>query len=608
MTNIDQYNPYPSFQPGQAEAIHQILEAFENGEKVVELNAPTAAGKSLDLYVVGRILSEMVQGRVIYTTPLVALVNQLEDTKAFSAMPVLKGKANYKCPVLQEALGDSKACADDCPYDTWDDAREANQVCASCQYQMARTKFMASNFGATTLARYQMPGPIRQETTILLIDESAGLEKTLIDRATLLMPEEVDLRNLIPSLTAYYHKLTKIVDELSKQIQLTKDLKTKVKLNQERSKADREAHKCTKVLAHLDAGHPYIIDKDRKFRLLDGRSEFEAMIEGLEFVVLASGTPTTGILTDKYQEVRIQHPIPVENRLCIYEPIGSMSYQERNKTAPKIASRIAELHNAHHKKTMVHCGSYVVASMIYDSMPASVKAITILQEQKDREGSKNKFLKASEAIFLSVNFEEGLDLKGPDYPTNVIAKMTFENIKDEFVMARNERDRYKRYNMNTAVSVMQAAGRCTRTVTDYSRTYILDSSWQGFYARCNKLFQPWFKAALRNGNEPEIHQAEYVQVNSQPEQKPANTYKNTSKPVGTPIRTPVEQAILYLAGQCDGAVTKDGVGFNGRDTDFGHSLADWLTSGKYWSAKQAAAATKIAKTYTKQLAKAGINI
>jgi len=332
------------------------------------------------------------------------------------------------------------------------------------------------------------------------------------------------------------------------------------------------------------------------------------MIEGLEFVVLASGTPTTGILTDKYQEVRIQHPIPVENRLCIYEPIGSMSYQERNKTAPKIASRIAELHNAHHKKTMVHCGSYVVASMIYDSMPASVKAITILQEQKDREGSKNKFLKASEAIFLSVNFEEGLDLKGPDYPTNVIAKMTFENIKDEFVMARNERDRYKRYNMNTAVSVMQAAGRCTRTVTDYSRTYILDSSWQGFYARCNKLFQPWFKAALRNGNEPEIHQAEYVQVNSQPEQKPANTYKNTSKPVGTPIRTPVEQAILYLAGQCDGAVTKDGVGFNGRDTDFGHSLADWLTSGKYWSAKQAAAATKIAKTYTKQLAKAGINI
>ena len=58
--------------------------------------------------------------------------------------------------------------------------------------------------------------------------------------------------------------------------------------------------------------------------------------------------------------------------------------------------------------------------------------------------------------------------------------------------------------------------------------------------------------------------------------------------------------------QINGAVTKDGVGFNGRDTDFGHSLANWIQSGKSWSPKQAAAATRIAKTYTKQLAKAGI--
>ena len=40
--NIDlqKYNPFPSFQSGQAEAIAQILGHFENGQKVVELNAP----------------------------------------------------------------------------------------------------------------------------------------------------------------------------------------------------------------------------------------------------------------------------------------------------------------------------------------------------------------------------------------------------------------------------------------------------------------------------------------------------------------------------------------------------------------------------------------
>ena len=66
--NIDlqKYNPFPSFQSGQAEAIAQILGHFENGQKVVELNAPTAAGKSLDLFVLGRILSEKMGVRVVY--------------------------------------------------------------------------------------------------------------------------------------------------------------------------------------------------------------------------------------------------------------------------------------------------------------------------------------------------------------------------------------------------------------------------------------------------------------------------------------------------------------------------------------------------------------
>ena len=97
MYDLQRYNPFPSFQPGQAEAITQILEHYKHGQKIVELNAPTAAGKSLDLFIVGRILSEQFGVRVVYTTPLVALVNQLENEPAFKAMPVLKGKSNYRC-------------------------------------------------------------------------------------------------------------------------------------------------------------------------------------------------------------------------------------------------------------------------------------------------------------------------------------------------------------------------------------------------------------------------------------------------------------------------------------------------------------------------------
>ncbi len=601
--NIDlqKYNPFPSFQLGQAEAIQQIITHLENGQKVVELNAPTAAGKSLDLFVVGRILSEQLGVRVVYTTPLVALVNQLENEPAFSAMPVLKGKRNYFCGPMSEVLG-RDITADDCPYESWEDAIEDCSSCAQCQYRIAYKKFMDSGFGATTLARYQMPGAVRDETVILLVDESAGLEKVLIDRATLKIPDRINLNNLSENLRRYYHELEVEIEKLTREVSLEKDLAKKVALNQEKNKLGRESRKCVKVLAHIEKGHPYIIDRERKFRLLDGKSEFEDMIEGLEFVVLASGTPTTQILTDNYKSVVIQHPIPVERRLCYYLPVGSMNYKERFDTAPKMAQKIHEIHSVFGKKTMVHCGAYVVAQMLYDKMQN--KEICILQDQQDREGSKNKFLNADgEAIFLSVNYEEGLDLKGPDYPLNIIAKLSFENIADEFIKARNERDNYKRYNMNTAVATMQAAGRTTRSINDYSQTYILDASWQGFFNRNKRLLQPWFIASLRTDNPEEVN-AETVKIETPKIEINAENQKQQEQPEYGQL----EKALIYLAGRCDGAIKQDGQGFNGRDTEFGHSLAEQILRGRTLSPKQRSAAERMVKTYKKQLEKGGIII
>ena len=446
---------------------------------------------------------ELQAGRVVYTTPLVALVNQLQETKAFEKMPVLKGKRNYPCGFLRETAGGWQS-ADDCPFKTWSDALQKSQSehCRACAYHRAYAKFMAKDFGATTLARYQMGGAVHDEATVLLVDESAGLEKTLIDRATLTLVERIDLEDLVPSLTVYYHDLEREVASLETQIDVLGDDYSRIaELMKAKNFAEREARKTAKVLGHIEKKHPYIIDKERKFRLLDGRSEFRDMVEHLDLVVLASGTPTTSIITDDYKPVIIQHPIPVDRRICYYWPIGSMNFKERQVTAPKMAQTIADLHTKHGKKTMVHCGAYVIARMLYDRMPPAMQRKCILQEQADREGSKNKFLGAKQAIFLSVNFEEGLDLKGPDYPLNIIAKVPFENIGDEFVKARNEQDNYKRYNMHAAVAVMQAAGRCTRSVDDFSETYILDSSWQGFFNRCKKLLQPWFVASLKRKTE-----------------------------------------------------------------------------------------------------------
>jgi Rad3-related DNA helicase len=510
MIEIDSFNPYPSFQPGQKEAITEILEKFRSGTKIIELNAPTAAGKSLDLYVVGRILSEAYGlEKIIYTTPLVSLVNQLRDTDQLSEMPVLTGKRNYPCPY-------TNATAEDCPFTTIEQALKAcggGAPCAVCEHHRAHRKFSNSKFGATTLARYMTAG-MAKDCAVLLIDESAGLEHTLVERAKTKLPDHIDTRNLRESIVAEMGDLSDdleevrktqflIADELTRRRPAPQHLRNQaVKISKESNILSRKIDKYSTIVDCIDKDEKYIIDSDRQFRLLEGRRAFERLTAKTRLTILASGTPTTAVFRTPFERVTIAHPIEVSRRRCYYTPVGSMAYKHRAATAPAMAKEIERLHKMYgSKKTMVHCGAYNIAELLYKNMSRDGKKVTICQNRTTRERDKARFLKASgPRIFLSVKFEEGLDLKGETHPLNIIAKIPFENISDEFVKHRNKWDDFERYDQNAAVAVMQAAGRCTRTPGDFSATYILDASWRQFFVRRKQLFHPWFLAAYYEGH------------------------------------------------------------------------------------------------------------
>lgn len=74
-----------------------------------------------------------------------------------------------------------------------------------------------------------------------------------------------------------------------------------------------------------------------------------------------------------------------------------------------------------------------------------------------------------------------------------------------------------------------------------------------------------------------------------------------------PERTLLEQAILYLAGQCDGAKTKDSAGFNKRDAETGRVLAEKILAGEKLSLETQRIAIKMLKKYGQQLLAAGID-
>jgi Rad3-related DNA helicase len=515
--DVNSYNPYPAFRVGQKEAIEQILASKNN---VVELSMPTGGGKSLVLTIMARAERDRLENyerskldedeetdytppKAIYTTPLVSLVEQIRDD-ALLQVPSLVGKSNYPCALIPDQF------ADDCPFSGLKIQRPAK--CEDCQYEKAKRIFKLAPMAATTLDRFMYDPSIKASAKIVVIDESSGLEKKLIDHADILLPDFIRVPNLLEDLIKWHEELI-----LSEETAQKRSRKIAEKINLHRVGKPKE-HSCencsalfyeakeeSKILKQVQRklrkigymiriikeGSPYIIDKERHFKLLKGDVPFKQLCKNRR-VVLASGTPCTDLLSSDFEKVVTAHPIPKEARWVYYIPIGKMSMNYRSATIPKMAVIIKQLHEKYSKNTIVHCHSYGIAQEFKNLLGK----VAMLQNSKDREASLNDWKESKNKIFLSVKYEEGIDLKGDQFPINIIAKIPFQYLGDEWVNARDNLDNKAWSNKQTAIDVQQAAGRCTRDPKDYSETYILDASFGNFYRNNMSLFEPWFQEAL----------------------------------------------------------------------------------------------------------------
>ena len=67
-------------------------------------------------------------------------------------------------------------------------------------------------------------------------------------------------------------------------------------------------------------------------------------------------------------------------------------------------------------------------------------------------------------------------------------------------------------------------------------------------------------------------------------------------------------ALNHLSSRCDGANDRDGQGFNGRDTDLGHSLARWGREKGFLTVNQRNVAKKLVWRYRRQLEAADFDV
>jgi Rad3-related DNA helicase len=221
-----------------------------------------------------------------------------------------------------------------------------------------------------------------------------------------------------------------------------------------------------------------------------------------EKVIMMSGTildkdtfcRNVGIKTADTEFLSLDSPFPIANRPVFEVPVGSMGRKSIDATLPKMVATIKELLGHHiDEKGIIHCHTYKIAKYISDNIKDDR---LLFHSSDDRVDALNFHIKSKEpTVLVSPSFTEGIDLTGKLSRFQIIIKLPFPFLGDNYVKEKMSRVG-NWYNWNTVKTIIQASGRSIRDYDDWCVSYILDSDWKWFYERNEKLMPVWWKKGL----------------------------------------------------------------------------------------------------------------
>ena len=203
---------------------------------------------------------------------------------------------------------------------------------------------------------------------------------------------------------------------------------------------------------------------------------------------------TLGIKEDDCSFISMPSPFDPKNRPVIFSPTGSMSAKNIDNTLPKLVRAISEILLHHdNDKGIIHCKTFKIANFIKNNIKS--KRI-IIHDSSNRDEMLQKHINSKHpTVILSPSMTEGVDLKDDSSRFQIICKVPYPYLGDKLVKKRmNKFPRW--YNLQTAKSIVQAAGRSVRNKDDYAATYILDSDFERFLNRNYDLFSADFHSCI----------------------------------------------------------------------------------------------------------------
>lgn len=490
----------PSYYPGQREAIVDIIQAFEEGNRYVIVDAPTGAGKSG----IAATVSAYYGGGCWATTPKNMLVDQYKKL----GFRLLKGAGNYDCcnygGSCQQAMTYYKAKGEL--------HKEARGCCKQCGYKNDAEDFFDPDWegGCITNTHFMWSGlglftklPPKE---LLVVDEAHLLESTLADMVKVVVrKEDLDAIDFdIPltnesGLDAWIAKYTNALDlQITKYLDILKN-----------SKLDRASKSIAELVQSLD----HLTRRRRNIRTYTDFSTATSWIRKLQVdsknrvekvemepvyggflaehlfstanrILLMSATfldkhhtsIELRIPENKLAYIRMPSYFPPENQLMFWDPELRLNFGNMEQNLPRLVEKIDRILDHHiGERGLIHTVSYKLTNSIL-ALTRHRKRMSVVKDGEKQVHAIEKHYKKKGSILIGPAFVEGLDLAGDTGSFCIFPKVPFPPIATDEKLATRERSHPGYGNLLTARSIVQGKGRVTRSDKDFSTSYFLDGN------------------------------------------------------------------------------------------------------------------------------------
>lgn len=546
---------FESLREHQVTAVMEILQAFEDGAKIVWLNAPTGSGKTAIGEAVRRAIYRKLaktneSGQALYICSDKSLQDQF--AKDFPYGAVLKGKSNY--PTELAGYRWPQISAEDC---TGGDQREEEDgarintcdYCAkdsSCPYKVAKQAAIEADLAVLNTAYYLTDtkrGVKRGNfgnRALVIIDECDVLENAVLSSVSL----EISERNLevlqlpVPAKGARRPRviqwLLEVEERIASMLELDKSLKGKRKMQWKHlvenvAEVRRELVK-EEEHASQEEYDPSGEPPSKWVRIYDSRpgkelSNFEykpvlvrqygnkrVWQHADRFLCMSASiispeelSASLGV-TDEWAVVNVPMTFPVEHRPIIAAPVISNTFKNKHEAPEKIANavwRIMEKHQG--ERVLVHAVSYHFATDLTARLnlrqmeEGGDRLIQSYTEGRGKAEALRRHLATEGGVIVAPSMDRGVDLPDDACRVIVVAKMPYLGLKDRRVsdrMRMRDPDGQLWYTVQNVRSFVQMIGRGVRHEDDWCTTYVIDAEFMKLWRQDRRLLPEWVREAV----------------------------------------------------------------------------------------------------------------